>query len=134
MGALSQEKNIFATVPVTDPLNFRTDDALDYKAVSTFLDLSPSDLSKIGGVQKKSVRFDSRIPDDLKTRLDEIANICSLVAIYFQGDAYKTALWFNTQNPMLGDVTPRDMIRLGRFKRLFKFISESLQLNEAKGP
>jgi hypothetical protein len=31
-------------------------------------------------------------------------------------------LWFKTRNPLLGDISPRDMIRLGRFERLRKFI------------
>ena len=42
-----------------------------------------NELSKLGGISKKSVRLDSRIPRDLKERLEQIANICNLVAEYF---------------------------------------------------
>ena len=38
------------------------------------------------------------------------------------GDADKTGTWFKTRNPLLGDISPRDMICLGRFQRLRKFI------------
>lgn len=44
----------------------------------------------------------------------------------FGGDAEKTALWFRTKNPMLGDVSPRDMIRLRRFDRLRRFINGAM--------
>ena len=86
-------------------------------------------LSKIGGVSKRSVRLDSRIPHDLAVRLEQIANICALVAGYFEGDIDKTALWFQTPNPMLGDISPRDMIRFGRYKRLLKFVTEARETN-----
>jgi len=47
------------------------------------------------------------------------------VAEYFSSDPIKTALWFKTPNPMLGDITPRDMIRLGRSGKLIRFIMEA---------
>jgi len=102
---------------------------LDYRKVSEFLGFDTEELSKIGGVSKRSVRLDSRIPQDLKVRLEQIANICALVAGYFEGDIDKTALWFRTPNPLLGDISPRDMIRFGRYKRLLKFVSEAREAN-----
>jgi hypothetical protein len=50
--------------------------------------------------------------------LEQIVNIAISVAGFFEGDARKTALWFETPNPMLGGVTPRDMIRHGRYDKL----------------
>jgi hypothetical protein len=41
---------------------------------------------------------------------------------FLGGDADKTGTWFKTRNPLLGDISPRDMICLGRFQRLRKFI------------
>ncbi len=61
-------------------------------------------------------RFDDQITKDLKRRLFEIANICELMAGYFNGDIQKTALWFKIKNPALGGFSPRDMIRYGRYK------------------
>ncbi|MGH6946890.1 MAG: hypothetical protein ACREDZ_06140 [Kiloniellales bacterium] len=108
-----------------DPLGFWSEQGLGYRKVAEFLGLSIDELSKIGGVSKRSVRLDSRIPHDLKVGLEQIADICAMVAGYFDGDIEKTALWFRTPNPMLGDISPRDMIRFGRYKRLLKFVMEA---------
>ena len=127
------QQALFRTVSQSDPLKFWSNHGLDYKRVSEFLELGKNELSKLGGVSKESVRFDAKIPADLRERLDQIANIISLVSEYFEGDARKTALWFKTPNPMLGEVSPRDMIRLGRYKRLSKFIHQANQANQGSG-
>jgi hypothetical protein len=62
------------------------------------------------------------IPREVRERLEEIANICNLVAGHFGGDARKTALWFRTKNAMLGDISPRDMLRYGRYERRRRFV------------
>ena len=131
----TQHNPLYANVHHTDPLQFWANHgALDFNRVTDFLDFDTNALSKIGGVSKESVRLDRRIPKALKDRLEQIANICSLVAEYFEGDAQKTALWFRTTNPMLGNVSPRDMIRLGRYKRLLSFIVDSRAENEPPKP
>jgi uncharacterized protein (DUF2384 family) len=104
---------------------------LDFNRVTEFLDFDTNALSKIGDISKESVRLDQRIPRDLKERLEQIANICNLVAEYFEGDAERTALWFRTANPMMGYVSPRDMIRLGRYKKLHRFIIDARAENES---
>lgn len=71
-----------------------------------FLKLSPSELARV----------------EAGDCVAQIVTIFDLVAQTFDGDAEKTALWFRTKNPMLGDIAPRDMIRLGRFDRLRRFI------------
>jgi len=110
-------------------MDFWSNHGLNYSDVADFLDLDKNALSKIGGVSKDSVRFDARIPRALRNRLEQIANIISLVAEVFDGDRHKTALWFKTPNPSLGEVAPRDMIRLGRYKKLSKFVNEAKQAN-----
>lgn len=122
--------NIFDTVQKVDHLHFWSDSGLHYREVQEFLSLDTNELSKISGVKKSSVRLDSRIPADLRERLEEIANVCNLVAAHFNGDAAKTALWFKTLNPVLGGLAPRDMIRFGRYKRLFDFIMRAKEHNE----
>lgn len=123
------EKNIFSTVSCGDPLNFFENEETNYKEVSEFLEFDKNALSKLSGISKQSVRFDDKMPHILKERLNEIANVCSLVAEFFDGDRRKTALWFKTPNPMLGNTTPRDMIRLGRYKKLYNFIIEAKTAN-----
>jgi uncharacterized protein (DUF2384 family) len=117
---------LFDNVARQDHLHFASSSGgVDYKRVAAFLDFDKQDLSRIANVQQASVRFDEKIPGDLAQRLKEIANILNLVAEVFEGDGDKTALWFKTPNFHLGEISPRDMIRAGRYKRLLKFIQEA---------
>lgn len=116
---------LYQNIPQKDPLEFWSTHGLDYGKVSRFLDLDKNELSKIGGVSKRSVRLDERIPHDLKERLAQVAIICTMVAEHFEGNVDKTALWFKTSNPMLGGISPREMIRFGRYKRLKKYVDNA---------
>jgi len=124
--------NLYNTVPSSDPLNFWSNHTADYKRITDFLDLTKNELSKISGISEQSVRLDKKIPKALKERLEQIATICSLVAEYFNGDPNKTALWFKTPNPMLGNISPRDMIRYGRYKKLMNFIVDAKEENSSR--
>lgn len=46
---------------------------------------------------------------------------------FFQGNEEKTKAWFSYKNPLLGGVSPADMINNGREKKLELFITNSLQ-------
>lgn len=52
-----------------------------------------------------------------------------LVLNFFNGDKKKTALWFTTENPLLGGMPPRDLVDLGRADKLLKIIETSLAKN-----
>lgn len=113
---------LFSNLPKGDPLGFGLGAQFHPEKVRDFLQLKKDDVSRLADVSTKSVRFDSAIPAAVLGRFEEIATTCNMVAEAFGGDAEKTALWFRTKNPMLGDVSPRDMIRLRRFDRLRRFI------------
>lgn len=121
--------DVFSNVSPHRHLPFYDDGHTDLKKVASFLDYSNADVAKIAGVSEKSVRFKGRIPRAVKDRLEQIANICELVANNFNGDVEKTALWFRLENPMLGNISPKDMIRFGRYKKLRKFILDSIDGN-----
>src|ERR1043166_1415219 len=70
-----------------------------------------------------------KMPLELKERLTEWATALNLVYGFFK-DKDKTILWFSIPNPLLGDMTPRDMIRVGRFKKLLNFIQTALEENK----
>lgn len=119
--------DLFANVPTSKYLPFYAGNELDLRKIVDFCKFSNTDVAKIAGVSESSVRFSGqRIPEAIKERLEEIANICELVAKNFNGDLNKTALWFRLDNPMLGGVSPRDMIRFGRFKKLRQFILDAM--------
>jgi len=113
-----------------DVLGFQSGGHTDYKRVADLVQLSKEDLSKIAKVSKASVRFDENIPAAVAERLREIANIANLVAEYFNGDSHKVGLWFELPNPMLGNISPRTMIRGNRYRRLLNFV---LDAREAEG-
>jgi len=120
------------TVARHDSLNFWNNQALNYNKVRDFLEFDRNDLSKIAKVTKSSVRYDDRMPADLKNRLLEIANICNLVSEYFEGNPDKTALWFKTNNPVLGGTSPKDMLRFGRYRKLLNFVLQAKEANQAE--
>lgn len=52
------------------------------------------------------------------------------VTEFFNGDESRCELWFAAENPMLGGISPIQMIRMGQLDRLAHFIDESLSANE----
>ena len=123
---------LFETVP-NDHLGFGLGRAFDAKRVPNFLGLKKEDVSRLASVSVKSVRYDDAIPEQVRERLEEIANTINMVAQAFDGDANKTVAWFRARNPMLGDISPRDMIRLGRYERLRKFIISAMTDRSSAG-
>jgi hypothetical protein len=128
---MTMHRNLFATVPKRDYLGFWANQTLNARGVVDFLDLDKRDIAKISGIAPASVRFDQKIPKEVLERLMEIANICGLVAQFFAGDVAKTALWFKTVNPLLGNISPRDMIRYGRYEKLRRFVMSAMEENAA---
>ena len=122
-------ERVFSTVPKTDYLGIYANKTRgeSFKRIADFLSFSNEDVSRIGEVSKNSVRYDEKMPEVVKERLLEIANVCELVASYFDGNLDKTAMWFKAQNPMFGEMSPRDMIRAGRYQKVIKIIQQTLQ-------
>jgi uncharacterized protein (DUF2384 family) len=114
-----------------DVLGLRQKGRTDYKRVVDLVKLSKEDLSKIAKVSKASVRYDHSIPLPVAERLHELANIANLVGEFFNGDAHKVALWFELPNPMLGNISPRNMIRAGRYSRLLNFVLDARDAEKA---
>lgn len=127
MSALNRD--IFSNIPEKDYLSLLVKGEARASKVIDFVGFKKNDVSKAAGIPSSSVRYDERMPQILKDRLREWANLFNLVAQFFEGDAVKTALWFKTTNPMLGNISPRDMIRFGRYQKLLKFILDALSEN-----
>ena len=60
----------------------------------------------------------------------ELEQLCEQVVEFFEGDVAKAALWFRLPNLLLGDISPRDMIRHGRYAKLQAFVVEALAVDE----
>lgn len=115
---------IFANLGPKNAYFYKDNGDPDYKkVVSLFLELSNSDLAKIAKISVKSVRFD-RMPPVLEERIKEIINVCELVVEMLDGNIEKTKIWFTTKNQSLGNISPRDMIRFGRYQKLLDILMD----------
>jgi hypothetical protein len=128
---MARNSALFRTVADKDYLGFWANNTLKPREVADFLDFDKRDIAKVAHVAPASVRFDEKIPKEVLDRLQEIANICALVAQHFDGNVAKTALWFKTKNPLFGNIAPRDMIRYGRYEKLRRFVVDAIAENEA---
>jgi hypothetical protein len=122
---------LFDTVPAKRQLDLYDGDGINTKKVFDFLKFTKEEVAQASGVALGSVRYDQRLPAELSRYGMELAAAFELVAVHFKGDVAKTNLWFNARNPMLGDLSPRDMIRLGRFTKLQAFILNARKGNRA---
>lgn len=113
-------------------INRRNNNALAIKNQRLFcvkiIILKKQDIATAANMSIQSIRYDDKMPMELKQRLCEWAIALNLVNQFF-GDAEKTMLWFNMPNTLLGGLSPKDMIRIDRFKKLLKFIQTSLDEN-----
>ena len=116
---------IFDSVPRRMPDELYSDGVADPRKTAAFLDFSPHDIATATGASRKTVRLGAQVSDEVRTRLAEIATICALVADHFEGDLDKTHLWFTTRNPMLGNISPREMIRYGLYRKVLRFVQEA---------
>lgn len=123
---------LFETIPKEDYLSLFPSGDTNYEKVVDLLDFKKKDVARASNVALHSVRYDPpKMPKELQDRIQEWAVALNLVAQFFK-DEQKTVLWFKTPNPLLGDIAPRDMIRIGRFKKLRQFILQALSENEKR--
>lgn len=124
--------NLFSTIPEKDYLSLYEGKTAKLNRIAKYLKFNHEEVAKATGVPKSSVRKDNKMSKVLRDRINEWANLLNLVAGYFDGDGEKTVQWLITPNPLLGDISPRDMIRLGRYKKLIKFVLNALTENTSQ--
>lgn len=122
----NQWKNaaLFSNIPTHDYLGFFS--KKDPRKIVKYLKFTQEDVASATRIAKASIRYDEKMPAELLTRLLEIAMMCEFVADYFEGDLNKTFLWLILKNPLLGNISPRDMIRMGRYEKLISFVQDAL--------
>jgi len=126
---LTESRDIFSNIASKDYLSLFEGGQPKHKAVVDMLGFRKLDVAKATAVPVGSIRYDEKIPQELVDRLAEWANLLNLVAGHFSGDMKRTSMWFAAQNPMLGDMAPRDMMRYGRYSKLLKFVLNALTSN-----
>ena len=120
---------IFQNIPERDHFSLFKGKQADYKKVAEELDFSVKDVALATGAPVSSIRYDHKIPKEVAKRITEWAHLLNLVAQHFDGDVTKAVLWFTLPNPLLGNLTPRLMIRAGRYNKLLKFITNAISEN-----
>lgn len=123
-----QAQELFGNIPQNDILGFYQQGKPQYKRPVEFLRYKKADVAVATNTAQNSIRYDDKMPEELRERIIEWASAINLVASYFN-NLDKTMMWFQMPNPKLGNISPRDMIRLGRFKKLYKFITTALDEN-----
>lgn len=116
---------LFGSVP-EDIGCFFTDGKINGAEVVEKFGYKKKEVAAATGINIQSIRYDKKMPTDLEKRLYEWATAFNLVANFFK-DVDKAVIWFRTTNSLLGEMTPRDMIRVGRFKKLLKFIRNAVE-------
>jgi len=119
---------LFKNIPNKDYMHLFSADEVIGSRVAEILKYKKEDISVATKVPLSSVRYDNKMSHELKTWLTEWAIAINLVAEFFN-NVEKTTLWFSTPNPLLGDMSPRNMIKVGRFQKLLKFIQTALDEN-----
>jgi len=113
-----RESDLFKTVPKRKILSFIYDEnnEVNVRELMGFLHLEKSEIAALCGIKQESVRFDERMPVDVRNLFIEIANMCELVGQYFEGDPVKTETWFKVVNPKLNNQSPVHLIKAGKCK------------------
>ncbi len=119
-----QMSDVFATVPQTHKVKefYDSDGKLKALEVLAFLDFHKRDMCVATMIKPGSMRFDHRMPKIVERYLADIVNCIEHVDEYFEGNHTKTKTWFLVKNPMLGEIAPRALIRIGRVQKLLKMI------------
>lgn len=119
-------KNLFSTVP-RDEWGFLSQKGeINYKKVVNTFGLSNIEVAKAANIKPSSVRYNNKVPKNLVKLIEELISIFSVVSNQFDNDKEKTILWFKAVNPLLGGVSPLQMIILGKSKRLMEFIDAAV--------
>lgn len=137
---LFNSRKFFMTVTTSALFNSVPDDKFhlfnkggepDGKKVVDFFKFTKEDVSVAANIPLTSVRYDKKMTEEFRERLVKWAIAINLVGSYFN-DLNKTKLWFQAPNPVFGGISPREMIRLGRFKKVLRFIQTALDENNAR--
>lgn len=128
--SMAYASTVLDTVYQNDPFGFWKG-GFDPKKVADTMGYTKQDVADISHIKPASVRYDARAPQPIMEHMEHIANICSIAAELFDNNIDKTLLWMNTQNPVLGDITPKLMIRAGKYQKLHKFLLEARKDRQA---
>ena len=98
------EPALFNNIPSEDRMQLFSKGEPEGSKIAEFLKYKKQDVASATGIPLASIRYDIKMPAELRARLVEWAMALNLVAEYFN-DVEKAALWFQVPNPHLGNMT-----------------------------
>jgi hypothetical protein len=128
MQVAAHKSGLFENVP-PDVLHLFEGSRPNAKKVVDLLHYRKEDVSVAANLPVTSVRYDGKMPKELLELFTQWALALNLVGSFFK-DPEKTEMWFQIPNPLLGNLSPSEMIRIGRFKKLYRFIQTALEENQ----
>ena len=127
--AVQTQPHIFNTVPRHDVFGFYNKGRIKYKEVADTLDFSRKEISKAARIAISSVRYEeNKIPDKMKDFLGHMAWLLHVTHEHLK-DKNKVIQWINSPNPICGGFSPKDMIRMGQYKKLVRIVSSYIEGN-----
>ena len=126
--AVQTQPHIFNTVPRRDVFGFYDKgNKLKYKEVADTLDFNRKEIAKATRVAVNSVRYEeNKIPDKIKDFLIHMAWLLHVTHKYLK-DKQKVIQWIESPNPICGGFSPKDMIRMGQYKKLVRIVSSYVE-------
>ena len=120
-------QQIFDTVPRRDVWGIYKHGKIQYKAVVDKLKLSRKEISQSARVAVSSVRYEeNKISKKMKQFIADLIWLLNTTYKYFE-DEQKVIQWMNSPNPICGGYSPRELICLGRHKKLVKIVASYVE-------
>ncbi len=120
------QSSLFDTVPSALPMLWNDQGRVQLEEVRKLLELSKREFARAAQASQKQMADALKIPKEIEERVRIWALVLEEVARFFDGDVKKTALWFNIPNPLLGELSPRDMILYGRARKLLQIVQNEI--------
>ena len=117
---------LFGTVPSALPALWNEQGQVRAGEVAKLLSFSQREFAQAVRLPPKGFSFKGRLPEEVEQRVREWATVLEEVARFFEGDLRKTTLWFRIPNPLLGDLEPRQMIQVGRARKLLQIVRDEI--------
>jgi len=117
---------LFSTLPTSLLPIWDAPGKVNAERLAKLLEFSKKDIAEAANVNPHSFSYGGKLPPVVAERLYEWATALELVAGFFDGNADKTVIWFKSPNPLLGDLPPMYLIRIGRAGKLIRIIRDAL--------
>ena len=116
---------IFNTVPKNDIFGLynKNKGHLKYQAVANTINFNRQEVSKATRININAVKYkEDEIPDKIKEFFISITWLLHTTHTYLK-DKDKVIKWLDSPNPACGGYSPKDMIRMGQYKKLVRIVS-----------